>query len=172
MSRLRIIVHNKMLNVLFLDSGNTSHSLIAESILRASGRSHFHACSAACVSTGMVSPAVLAFLNERSLPVEGLRSKGLREVTGPDAPPFAFVITLSAPAAAVARERTFPGDPVVAHWHLDADGESEPGEPSIWAIRDAFWILSRRIKLFTSLPHGKSTRHQLEKRLQALQSWQ
>ena len=161
-----------MLNVLFLDSGNTSHSLIAESILRASGRSHFHACSAGCVSAGAVSHAVLAFLNERNLPVEGLRSKGVRELTGPDGPPFAFVITLSAPAAAAARERTFAGDPVVTHWHLDADDEGELSEPSIWAIRDAFWILSRRIKIFTSLPHGKTTRHQLEKRLQALQAWQ
>ena len=158
-----------MLNVLFLDSGNTSHSLIAESILRASGRSHFHAHSAGCVSTGAVSRAVLAFLHERNLPVDGLRSKGLRELTGPDALPFAFVIALSAPAAAAALERTFPGDPVVAHWHLDVEDDSEP---SVWAIRDAFWILSRRIKIFTSLPHGKTTRLQLEKRLQSLQNWQ
>ena len=158
-----------MLNVLFLDSANTSHSLIAESILRASGRSHFHAHSAGCVPTGTVSRAVLAFLHERSLPVEGLRSKGVRELTAPEALPFAFVITLSAPAAAVAKERTFPGDPVVAHWHLDSEDESEP---SVWAIRDAFWILSRRIKMFTGLPHGKSTRVQLEKRLQSLQNWQ
>ena len=161
-----------MLNVLFLDTGNTSNSLIAESILRASGRSHFHAYSAGCVSAGVASRAVLAFLNERNLPVEGLRSKGVRELTGPDSPPFAFVITLSAPAAAVARERTFPGDPVLVHWHLDADDEGETSEPSVWAIRDAFWILSRRIKLFASLPHGKTTRLQLEKRLLALQAWQ
>jgi arsenate reductase (thioredoxin) len=160
-----------MLNVLFLDTGNTSNSLIAESVLRASGRSHFHAHSAGCVSTGVVSRAVLAFLNERNLPVEGLRSKGVRELAGPDSPPFAFVITLSTPAAAAARERTFPGDPVVAHWHLDED-DREPGEPSVWAIRDAFWILSRRIKMFTSLPHGTSTRLQLEKRLQSLPNWQ
>jgi arsenate reductase (thioredoxin) len=161
-----------MLNVLFLDTGNTSNSLIAESILSASGRSHFHAYSAGCVSTGVVSQAVLAFLNERNLPVEGLRSKGVREVTGPDAPPFAFVITLSASATTAAREGTFPGDPVVSHWHLDADDASEPNEPSVWALRDAFWILSRRIKIFTSLPHGKTTRHQVEKRLRALQAWQ
>ena len=161
-----------MLNVLFLDTSNTSHSLIAESILRASGRSHFHSYSAGCVSTGAISHAVLAFLHERNLPVEGLRSKGVRELAGPDAPPFAFVITLSAPAAAAARERTFPGDPVIAQWHLDSEDEGELGEPSVWAMRDAFWILSRRIKIFTSLPHGKSSRLQLEKRLQSLQHWQ
>jgi protein-tyrosine-phosphatase len=160
-----------MLNVLFLDSGNTSHSLIAEAILRASGRSHFHAHSAGCVSTGVVSRAVLAFLHERNLPVDGLRSKGLRELTGPDALPFAFVITLSELAAGTCAERNFRGDPVVAHWQLDADDEEE-SEPSVWGLRDRYWILSRRIKIFTSLPHGKASRRQLENRLHALESWQ
>ena len=153
-----------MLNVLFLDSGNTSHSLIAESILRACGRERFLAHSAGCVSTGRVSPEVLAFLGERNLPVEGLRSKGLRELTGRDDASFSFVITLSREAAMTARERTFPGDPVVAQWHLDNEEESEP---SVWALRDSYWMLSRRIKIFTSLPHGKASRRALENRLHA-----
>ena len=161
-----------MLNVLFLDSGNASHSLIAESILRASGRGRFQACSAGCRPAGAASREVLAFLRERNLPVDGLRSKGLRELTGPDNPSFAFVITLSEPAAATAGECTFHGDPVVAHWHLDGEDENEPGEPSVWALRDSYWILSRRIKIFTSLPHGKTTRLALEKRLHALENWQ
>ncbi|MEA3192704.1 MAG: hypothetical protein QOD26_1037 [Betaproteobacteria bacterium] len=156
-----------MLNVLFLDSCNTSHSLIAESILRASGRGRFHAYSAGCVSSGVVSPDIIAFLRERNLAVEGLRSKGLRELTASEAPPFAFVITLSGTAAETVSERVLPGDPVIAHWHLDAD-DAERGEPSVWAIRDAFWILSRRIRMFTSLPHGKASRHVLENRLHAL----
>jgi arsenate reductase len=155
-----------MLNVLFLDSGNTSHSLIAESILRASARGRFHAYSAGCLSAGSVSADVLAFLAERNLPVEGLRSKGLRELPGTDGPSFAFVITLSALAAATAAERTFSGDPVVARWHLDNEEESER-EPSVWALRDSYWILSRRIKIFTSLPHGKASRRVLENRLHA-----
>ncbi|HUQ24650.1 MAG TPA: arsenate reductase ArsC [Burkholderiales bacterium] len=157
-----------MLNVLFLDSGNTCHSLIAESVLRASARGRFHAYSAGCVSTGAVSPDVIAFLRERSLPVEGLRSKGLRELMAPEAPSFAFVITLSGIAAETVSERALPHDPVVAHWHLDADDEGERSTPSVWAMRDAFWILSRRIKIFTSLPHGKASRHVLENRLHAL----
>jgi arsenate reductase (thioredoxin) len=159
---------NKMLNVLFLDSGNTSYSLIAESILRASGRGRFHAHSAGCVSTGAVSAELLAFLRERNLPAEGLRSKGLRELTGPTGPSFAFVIALSALAAASAAERSFQGDPVVARWHLDNEDDGD-SEPSVWTLRDSYWILSRRIKIFTSLPHGKASRHAMENRLH---TWQ
>lgn len=161
-----------MLNVLFLDSSNTSNSLIAESILRASGRGRFHACSAGCLSAGAVSPQVIAFLRERNLPAEGMRSKGLRELTGVEGPSFAFVITLSELAAATTAEVNFAGDPVIAHWHLDGEDEGEPAEPSVWALRDSYWILSRRIKIFTSLPHGKASRHALENRLHALESWQ
>ncbi len=161
-----------MLNVLFLDTGNTSHSLIAESILHASGRGRFHAWSAGCLSSGTVSREVLAFLRERNLPTDGVRSKGLRDLTGPEGPSFAFVITLSELAAATTSERTFHGDPVVAHWHLDNEDESDRGEPSVWALRDSYWILSRRIKIFTSLPHGKASRHVMEKRLHALEGWQ
>ena len=153
-----------MLNVLFLDSGNTSHSLMAESILRAAGRGRFQAHSAACLSTGPVRPEVLAFLRERDLPVEGLRSKGLRELVGPQGPSFAFVIALSGLAASVVCERPFSGDPVTARWHVDNEDESE-SEPSIWTLRDSYWMLSRRIKIFTSLPHGKASRRALENRL-------
>lgn len=160
-----------MLNVLFLDSANTSYGLIAESILRASGRGRFHAYSAGCVSAGSVSRQAIAFLRERNLPVDGLRSKRLRELSGAEGPAFAFVIALSELAAATTAEINFRGDPVIAHWHLDDEDESE-SEPSVWALRDSYWILSRRIKIFASLPHGKTSRHALENRLHALESWQ
>jgi len=159
-----------MLNVLFLDTGNTTESLIAESVLRACGHGRFRAWSAGCLSSGSASAGVLAFLRERELPLDGLRSKGLHELTRPEGPSFAFVITLSELAAAAVRERRFSGDPVIAHWHLDTDEDGS--EPSVWAIRDSFWVLSRRIKIFTSLPHGKTTRLALEKRLHALENWQ
>jgi arsenate reductase len=159
-----------MLNVLFLDTGNTTESLIAESVLHACGHGRFRAWSAGCLSSRAASAGVLAFLRERELPVDDLRSKGLHELTRPEAPSFAFVITLSELAAAAVRERRFSGDPVIAHWHLDTDEDGH--EPSVWAIRDSFWVLSRRIKIFTSLPHGKATRLALEKRLHALENWQ
>jgi len=160
-----------MLNVLFLDTGNTTDSLIAESLLRACGEGRFRAWSAGCLSAGAANPRVLNFLRERDLPVEGLRSKGLRELTGPESPSLAFVITLSDLAAAASVERRFSGDPVIAHWRLDVD-QDDPAEPSVWALRDVFWVLSRRIKILANLPHGAATRHVLERRLQALQSWQ
>ena len=155
-----------MLNVLFLDSSNTSHGLIAESILRAAGRGRFQAHSAACLTAGTVDPGVLAFLRERDLPVEGLRSKGLRELVGAEGPSFAFVIALSDVAANVVGERPFSGDPVIARWHVDNEDERE-SVPSIWTLRDTYWILSRRIKIFTNLPHGKASRRALENRLHA-----
>jgi protein-tyrosine-phosphatase len=161
-----------MLNVLFLDTGNTFHSVIAESILRVSGRGRFHAHSAGCLSAGTISPDVLGFLRERDLPVECLRSKGLRELATPESPPLAFVITLSDLAASAANERTFSGDPVIVHWNLDDDDDAEESPPSIWAIRDGFWILSRRLRTFTSLPHGTASRQLMVKRLQSLQGWQ
>jgi arsenate reductase (thioredoxin) len=158
-----------MLNVLFLDSANTSHSLMAESILHASARGRFHAYSAGCLPAGAVSPDVVAFLRERNLPVEGLRSKALRELTGLDGPAFAFVITLSEMAAVTTGERLFSGDPVIARWHLDEESERNP---SIWALCDSYWLLSRRIKSFTSLAHGKASRRALQNRLHAPESWQ
>jgi arsenate reductase len=159
-----------MLNVLFVDTGNTTESLIAESVLRACGHGRFRAWSAGSLSGGTASASVLAFLRERDLPVDGLRSKGLLELTQPEGPSFDFVITLSEVAATVIGERHLGGDPVIAHWHLDTDEDGS--EPSVWAIRDTFWVLSRRIKIFTSLPHGKTTRLALEKRLLALENWQ
>jgi arsenate reductase len=159
-----------MLNVLFLDTGNTTESLIAESVLHACSHGRFRAWSAGCLSSGNASAGVLAFLRERDLPVDGLRSKSLDELTRPEGPSFAFVIALSEFAAAIASERRFGGDPVITRWHLDTDEDGR--EPSVWAIRDSFWVLSRRIKIFTGLPHGKTTRLALEKRLHALENWQ
>ncbi len=118
------------------------------------------------MSSGTASAGVLAFLRERDLPVDGLRSKGLRELTQPEGPSFDFVITLSEVAAEAIGERRVSGDPVIAHWHLDTDEVGS--EPSVWAIRDAYWLLSRRIKIFTSLPHGKASRRLLENRLHAV----
>jgi arsenate reductase len=161
-----------MSNVLFLCTRNSADSILAESILRSVGKARFQAFSAGCQPAAAVSEQVLDFLRERQLPVEELRSKSWREFVGPQAPTLAFVITLSEHAAAFAAQQSWPGDPLLAHWTLDAEEDGPQGELSGWDIRDHFWVLSRRIKIFASLPHGKASRHSLEHRLHALENWQ
>src|SRR5581483_925704 len=157
-----------MLDVLFVGTRNSVRSILAESILRWSGKGRFRAFSAGCAPAAEVNYEVLAFLGERHLPTEGLHPKSVEQFVG-DAPRFAFVIALSQPAAARIAAVRWSGDPVVAHWPLDEeDGEQD----SAWAIRDAFWVLSRRIKIFANLPHGRASRRSLENKILALESWQ
>jgi arsenate reductase len=160
-----------MLNVLFLCTRNSTRSIIAESLMRSVARGRFNACSAGLEPAPRMPAEVLDFLQERQLPVEGLRPKSWREFTASSAPKFGFVIALTEPAAAVAASHPWEGDPVVAHWTAEG-AEAELEEASGAALRDTFWVLSRRIKIFASLPHGKATRRSLEKKLKALESWQ
>lgn len=161
-----------MLNVLFLCTRNSTQSIIAESVLRSVGKGRFNACSAGLEPAPRMPAEVLEFLQGRQLPVDGLRPKSWREFLAPQAPKFGFVIALTEPAAAIASSHRWQGDPVVAHWSAeDADGELAE-EATGPALRDAFWVLSRRIKIFASLPHGKATRRALENKLYALESWQ
>jgi len=161
-----------MLNVLFLCTRNSMQSIIAESVLRSVGKGRFNVCSAGLEPAPRMPAEVLEFLQQRQLPIEGLRPKSWRQFTAAQAPKFGFVIALTEPAAALAASHPWDGDPVVAHWSAD-DGEEDPvDEASSAALRDTFWVLSRRIKIFASLPHGKATRRSLEKKLHALESWQ
>lgn len=155
------------LNVLFLSDRNAAYSILAEAILRVEGNGRFRPYSAGLDPAPAVAADVVNFLVVRQLPIEGLRPKGVREL---DALPFDFVISLSDAAALFARAHGWSGDPVVAHWALDAEERSMKEDGSTWAIRDAFWTLSRRIRIFASLPHRKATRHSLENRLYALQA--
>lgn len=160
-----------MLNVLFLCTRNSTQSIIAESVLRSLGKGRFHVCSAGLDPAPRMPAEVLDFLQERQLPIEGLQPKSWREFAAEHAPSFGFVISLTGPAAALATSHRWQGDPVVAHWSAE-DGEPAPERTSDLALRDTFWVLSRRIKIFAGLPHGKATRRSLEKKLHALQAWQ
>jgi protein-tyrosine-phosphatase len=149
------------MNVLFVCEDNCALSIIAESILRAVAPQRFGAYSAGCASRAAIDPEVLDFLAGHRMPVEGLRVKTLHELRAPAAPPMDFVITLSETAA---REdfSGWPGRPFVAHWNIcDQEIEAE--------LRDYFWTLMRRIKIFASLPHGKLSRRTLERRALTLQ---
>ena len=128
---------------------------MAESILRSMAGRRFKAYSAGIQPVAEVSAQVMDFLHGRRLPTDGLRPKSLAECPRVD-----FVITLC-PQAEAALPDNWLGDPVIAHWGID--------EEDIW---DVFWVLQRRIKIFTSLPHGTLPRRSIERRVQAVPAWQ
>lgn len=156
------------MNVLFVSDRNAARSLIAEAILRVEGNGRFRAFSAGIEPAVARSAEVASFLVARHLPVEGLRPKSLAELEARQA--FDFVITLSPRAAAFAEQHAWQGEPMIAHWALDADEGDGESRGSSGAMRDAFWALSRRIRIFTSLPHRKATRRTIQNRLHALQA--
>ena len=139
-------------NVLFLCTGNSARSIVAEAILSRKGQPTFTAYSAGSQPTGKVRPETLKQLQLARLPTEGLRSKSWEEFSKPDAPQLHFVITVCDGAAAEVCP-VWPGQPMTAHWGVP-DPAAVKGTPQEIekAFRDAFMILDRRINLFLSLP--------------------
>ena len=139
-------------NVLFLCTGNSARSILAEAILNAKGRPHFTAYSAGSHPSGVVRPEALKLVELARLPTDGLRSKNWEEFAGPTAPKMNFVFTVCDNAA---KEMCpiWPGQPMTAHWGVPdpalAKGMPEQVER---AFRDAYLLLERRISLFLSLP--------------------
>ena len=137
--------------VLFLCTGNSARSIIAESLLRHWGGDRFEAHSAGSDPAGTIQPLALELLESCGLPTDGLHSKSLDVYTGPDAPPFDFVITVCDHAAEQCP--MFPGQPVTAHWGLpdpaQVDGDEEQ---RMQAYRNVMADFERRIKLFLTNP--------------------
>jgi arsenate reductase (thioredoxin) len=142
----------KRYNVLFLCTGNSARSIMAESILNWKGRPFFQAFSAGSHPSGRVRPEALAQIESARMPVEGFRSKSWDEFAKPDAPQMDFVFTVCDNAADEICP-VWPGQPMTAHWGI-TDPASVQGTPEQIerAFRDAFMILDRRISLFLSLP--------------------
>lgn len=139
-------------NVLFLCTGNSSRSIMAEAILNQKGKPNFAAYSAGSHPRGVIHPGALKQLEAAHLPRAWLRSKSWDEFAKPDAPKMDFVFTLCDDAA---RETCpiWPGQPMTAHWGLaDPGNVSREPEEMERAFRDAYMILDRRISLFLSLP--------------------
>jgi len=143
---------NRHYNVLFLCTGNSARSIMAEAILNFKGRPNFTAYSAGSHPTGEVRPEALRQLQSAHVPVTGLRSKSWNEFTQSGAPRLDFVFTLCDNAA---RETcpVWPGQPMTAHWGVpDPPGIHGNAMETEKAFRDAFFILDRRISLFLCLP--------------------
>ena len=142
----------KHYNVLFLCTGNSARSIMAEAILNRKGRPNFTAYSAGSHPTGRVWPEALKQLEIAKLPTEGLRSKDWSEFALPDAPKMDFVFTVCDNAANEACP-VWPGQPITAHWGV-ADPAHVVGSPEQIekAFRDAFMTLDRRINLLLCLP--------------------
>jgi arsenate reductase (thioredoxin) len=139
-------------NVLFLCTGNSARSIMAEAILNKKGKPTFSAYSAGSRPAGAVRPEALRQLEVAHLPTVGARSKDWSEFTKPQAPPLHFVFTVCDNAAKEVCP-VWPGQPMTAHWGVP-DPAAVTGTPEQIerAFRDAFMMLDRRINLFLSLP--------------------
>jgi arsenate reductase len=139
-------------NVLFLCTGNSARSIMAEAILNHSGKPRFTAYSAGSHPSGKVRPEALKQLESVGISTTGLRSKSWEEFSRPDAPEMSFVITVCDQAAQKACP-FWPGGPMTAHWGLP-DPAAVKGDSSTIerAFNDAFSILDRRISLLLALP--------------------
>jgi arsenate reductase len=138
-------------NVLFLCTGNSARSILAESLLNHGGRGRFHAFSAGSFPKGQVHPLAIELLEWTRLPTEGLRSKSWDEFATADAPPVDFVITVCDNAAGEVCP-VWPGKPSTAHWGVAdpaaVEGDAERGA----AFRRALTELEARIKLLVNVP--------------------
>ena len=139
-------------NVLFLCTGNSARSILAEALLNHKGKGRFTAYSAGSHPTGAPRPEALAELESAGIPAAGLRSKSWDEFAVPDAPQIDFIFTVC-DSAANETCPVWPGHPITAHWGIP-DPAAVKGTPDevARAFHEAFTILDRRINLLLALP--------------------
>ncbi len=149
-------------NVLFLCTGNSARSILAERLLDHWGQAHFKGYSAGSHPKGAVHPFAVRLLQQVGLPTEGLRSKSWAEFTRPEAPVMDYVFTVCDQAAGETCP-IWPGHPITAHWGIPDPVAVEGSEAKrIQAFRDAFRMLEKRIQLFVALHHREMTRAETE----------
>ena len=142
----------KPYNVLFLCTGNSARSIMAEAIMNHKGGPNFVAYSAGSHPSGSVRPEALRQLERAHLPIVGFRSKNWDEFARPEAPKLDFVFTVCDNAANEVCP-VWPGQPMTAHWGVPDPAAVRGTEEQVEkAFRDAFFLLDRRISLFLSLP--------------------
>ena len=140
----------KTYNILFLCTGNSARSILAEAILNKEGAGRFRAFSAGSFPKGQVNPASPKLLSELGYSTEGVRSKSWEEFATADAPSLDFVFTVCDNAAGETCP-IWPGQPMTAHWGIE-DPAAIEGDGQAQAFRNAYHALQRRIGLFLSLP--------------------
>jgi arsenate reductase (thioredoxin) len=152
-------------NVLFLCTGNSARSIMAEAVLNRKGKPNFAAFSAGSFPSGLVNPYAVKQLEAARLPSSNLRSKSWDEFAKPGAPKLDFVFTVCDNAA---REvcPVWPGQPITAHWGVP-DPAAVTGSPAQIerAFLDTFVVLDRRISLFLSLPLSSLDKLALKKEI-------
>jgi arsenate reductase (thioredoxin) len=152
-------------NVLFLCTGNSARSIMAEAIMNEKGRPNFVVYSAGSHPAGKVRPEALRELEAAHLPTAGLRSKSWDEFARPEAPRLDFVFTVCDNAANEVCP-VWPGQPMTAHWGVPDPAAVQGSEEQIkQAFREAFFLLERRISLFLSLPLSTLSRMSLEQEI-------
>lgn len=153
-------------NILFLCTGNSARSILAEAILNQLGRGRFRAYSAGSFPKGAVHPAAISLLKELDYDTEGFRSKSWDEFAGPAAPQLDFVFTVCDNAAGEVCP-VWPGQPMTAHWGIE-DPAAVEGNGQAQAFWNAFQQLQRRIQLFLALPIEDIDEMSLQNRLKEI----
>ncbi len=160
--------HPGPLNVLFLCTGNSARSILAEAIMNRVGAGKFKAYSAGSMPKGSVHPGALATLRRHGFPTDGYRSKSWEEFSTSDAPKMDFVFTVCDNAAAEVCP-IWPGQPMSAHWGVPDPAEAVGNDAEIaLTFADTFRMLSNRIGIFVNLPMEGLDRLSLQKRLDAI----
>jgi arsenate reductase len=155
-------------NVLFICTGNSARSIIAESLLRHWGRDKFRAFSGGSFPKGRVHPEALHILRSLNMPTDDLRSKSWDEFAKPGAPAMDFVFTVCDQAAGEVCP-VWPGQPVTAHWGMPDPAAAQGSEiTQAQAFRDTFRVLENRIKLFAALPIVSLDQMSLARRIEAI----
>ncbi len=159
---------NRILNALFLCTGNSARSIMAEAILAKEGCHKVHAYSAGSHPTGEVHPLARELLLSRGHEILELRSKSWDEFEGPDAPALDFIFTVCGNAANEICP-VMPGHPMTAHWGVPDPAAAVGNEAERrTAFRDAYDVLARRIARFVALPFDALDRQELQGRLREI----
>ena len=159
---------DKVFNVLFICTGNSARSILAEAILNREGQGRFRAHSAGSHPKGEVHPYAADLLKRMNYPTSGMRSKSWNEFAKPGAPALDFAFTVCDNAAGEVCP-VWPGQPMTAHWGVPDPAAVEGSEAERRAaFADAFRMLNNRISIFVNLPMKSLDRLALQKRLDAI----